>query len=533
MSRNQQVYVVIGVAALAMLGLVALQVYWIQGALSTNEQRFNSQVAEALTAVNQEIEKRQTFYRSQAAPAEEQQQSDSALIRENLESRFKDLKADKGISKDSLKNLLKPLKALVDSSRKRTGDSAWDEEGLTIEGANKPDLSKPALKDSILEAFNRGIFKVFEGVNVFRNLVKDLKAASSGKQGDLEVDRLDSLVGRHLRNRGITAKYHIGILDDKNPDAVLYTPEGIHEKTLRTSPHETALFGSNIFTDSYQLKVYFPEKQWALLSRIKWIMASAVLFLGLLVGTFAWISKHFFRQKQLSEIKTDFINNMTHELKTPISTISLATEALQDQQLNAEPDQRQRFTQMISDENKRLSHQVERVLQMAKLEKGTFQLKQEPLDLGQLLAGVARNVRFRIEEQGGQLHLHQQLPEAPVNGDKVHLTNVFQNLLDNAIKYADGPPEVTIRLGQYLEQLRIEVADKGIGMSKDDQQYIFDKFYRVSNGNVHNVKGFGLGLSYVSTIVQAHHGTIQVRSTKGKGTTFYVYLPFAQRLATA
>ena len=533
MSRNRQVYLVIGLAAVAMLGLIALQVYWIQSALTTNEERFNSQVAEALTAVNQQIEKQQTFYRSQA-PASRDTLSDSAAFRRNLKSSVADIKQEKGITEDSLKNLLKPLKKLIDSNRTNAPDAApEDEDKLDIEAPGSPDLSKPGIKDSILEAFNKGVFKVFEGVSVFRDLVKDLKRAGNQQDQRLKVDRLDSLVRKHLRSRGIESRYYMGILDDSGEGALLYAPSEVSDTALLESPHGTGLFSSNIFTSGYQLKVYFPEKQWVLLSRIKWIMASSLLFLLILVGSFAWISKHFFRQKQLSEIKTDFINNMTHELKTPISTISLATEALQDQQLNADSGQRQRFTQMISDENRRLSHQVERVLQMAKLEKGTFQLKQEQLNVNQLLEGVVQNVRFRVEEQGGALRLQQKAERSLVTGDEVHLTNVFQNLLDNAIKYADGPPDITVRVGQYLQQLRVEVSDKGIGMGSDEQKHIFDKFYRVSNGNVHNVKGFGLGLSYVATIVQAHAGDIRVSSSKGRGTTFYLYLPFAQDYTAA
>ena len=528
MSRTRQVYLVIGLAGLAMLGLVALQVYWIQSALATNEKRFNSQVAQALSATSQQIEKRETFFRSQR----DLQSADTAKIdttqpEQKLERRIKaklsNLKREKGINKDSLKNLLQPLKSLVDSGQKRT-DSIGTVTDIKFEDSN---LATPALKDSVRKAISQGFAKVFKGVNVFKSLVGDLKQASQNQQHALEINRLDSLLNQHLQSRGIEADYYMAVLSDPDSNNFLYIPEAAQDSMLLSSAYGTALFGSNIFTDTYQLKVYFPEKHWALFDRIKWMMLSSVLFLGLLIGSFAWISKHFFRQKQLSEIKTDFINNMTHELKTPISTISLATEALQDQELSADNDQRERFTQMINDENKRLSHQVERVLQMAKLEKGTYNLKTEQVELLPLLERVVDNFQFRVEEQGGTLEYEAQISNAPLKGDEVHLTNVFQNLLDNAIKYANGAPAVNVRVGRYLRYLRVEVADNGIGMTKDEQKNIFDKFYRVSNGNVHNVKGFGLGLSYVATIVKAHAGFIRVSSSKGRGTTFYLYLPLA------
>ncbi len=527
MSRTRQVYLVIGLAGLAMLGLVALQVYWIRSALATNEERFNRQVAQALAATSQQIEKQETFFRSREKLREPELNPDSPHFRKKLELKLSNLKKEKGISKDSLKRLLQPLKNLVDSGAPNGKVPQPPEIPI-----GKPEVDKPALKDSIRQALSQGFAKVFQGVNVFRKLVGDLKSAHQHQQHHLKINRLDSLLGQHLNNHGIEADYRLGVLAAPGSHNFLYKDQEAGDSALLRTPHATALFGSNIFTETYQLKVYFPKKQWALLDRIKWMMASSVLFLGLLIGSFAWISKHFFRQKQLSEIKTDFINNMTHELKTPISTISLATEALQDKQLSANNDQRQRFTQMINDENKRLSHQVERVLQMAKLEKGTFELKNASLDLLPLLQRVVENFRFRVEEASGSLSYEPHVQEAPLIGDEVHLTNVFQNLLDNAIKYANGQPDIALRVGKYLRYLRIEVADRGIGMSAEEQKHIFDKFYRVSNGNVHNVKGFGLGLSYVATIVKAHSGIIRVSSRKGRGTTFYLYLPLATQEST-
>ncbi len=533
MSRTRQVYLVIGLAGLAMLGLVALQVYWIQSALVTNEKRFNSQVAQALSATNQQIEKRETLFRSQLEPQSAEMPADTinvdtAQAKEKLERRIKkklsNLKRKKGINKDSLKNLLQPLKGLVDSGQK--GKGSLNNTAINIQFEDSS-IATPALKDSVRKAISQGFAKVFKGFNVFKSLVGDLKQAGENQRKSLEIDMLDSLLNQHLQSRGIKADYYMGVLLAPDSNNFLYKPEAAQDSMLASSPHGTALFGSNIFTKSYQLKVYFPEKGWALFNRIKWIMVSSVLFLGLLIGSFIWISKHFFRQKQLSEIKTDFINNMTHELKTPISTISLATEALQDQELSADHDQRDRFTQMINDENKRLSNQVERVLQMAKLEKGTFNLKTEEVAFLPLLERVVDNFQFRVEEQGGTLNYEAQINEAHLEGDEVHLTNVFQNLLDNAIKYTNGAPTINVRVGRYLRYLRVEVADQGIGMTNDEQKNIFDKFYRVSNGNVHNVQGFGLGLSYVATIVKAHAGFIRVSSSKGRGTTFYLYLPLA------
>jgi len=234
-----------------------------------------------------------------------------------------------------------------------------------------------------------------------------------------------------------------------------------------------------------------------------------------------------FKQKRLAEIKSDFVSNMTHELKTPISTISLAAQMLNDKSI---PVERKNFTYLggvIADESKRLGLQVEKVLQIAIFEKTKLKLKLKEIDLHQIIDKVASNFSIQIDNAGGKLQCELNAPDPICNADEVHITNIIINLLDNALKYRNGQPNIILSTHEATNGIIIAVKDNGIGISHDNLKRIFDQFYRVHTGNVHNVKGFGLGLSYVKKITESHGGKIWVESILGEGSVFSIYLPKA------
>jgi two-component system phosphate regulon sensor histidine kinase PhoR len=230
-------------------------------------------------------------------------------------------------------------------------------------------------------------------------------------------------------------------------------------------------------------------------------------------------------QKKLANIKNDFINNMTHELKTPVSTISLALEFIKDKTVSTNSEKTEKYLNIIEQENRRLGSQIETVLQIAKLEKGDINLRHELLEINEILDQVVKNHAVQIEKFDATLDLDLHAEETNVMADKVHLTNIFYNLLDNAIKYSYEKPQIKISTSNTDNQLSVKISDKGMGIPKDHLNKIFDKFYRVPKGNLHDVKGFGLGLSYVKNMVELHHGTIEVSSKPGEGSEFTVMLP--------
>jgi len=234
------------------------------------------------------------------------------------------------------------------------------------------------------------------------------------------------------------------------------------------------------------------------------------------------------RQKKIASIRTDFVNNVTHELKTPISTISLASQMLNDKTIPNESKNYDHISNVIADESKRLSQQVEKILQMAIFEHGKLITKFKELNVNELAKMVTRNMTIQIKNKNGKIVKNLNAENSVAEVDEIHLTNVLFNLIDNAIKYSSGRPDITVSTSDTCNGIAISVQDNGIGISKADQKRIFEQFYRVSTGNVHNVKGFGLGLAYVKNVVSAHNGTIEVESEIGHGTRFTVYLRHRQ-----
>ena len=249
-------------------------------------------------------------------------------------------------------------------------------------------------------------------------------------------------------------------------------------------------------------------------------MATTAGLLLVLILCFGYTIFSILRQKKVSEMKTDFINNMTHEFKTPVSTIMIASEALKDQEIVADKARVARLAHVIYEENARLGSHIERVLNVARIEKNDFKLEKKPLDVNDMIAVVVDSMELKLQKNNAVITLQLDAENAIISADELHFSNVIYNLIDNAIKYSPDTPEITISTFNKNDQLVIRVADKGIGMNRDQQTKIFEQFYRIPTGNVHDVKGFGLGLSYVNTIVKRLNGTISVRSEKEKGSEF-------------
>jgi two-component system phosphate regulon sensor histidine kinase PhoR len=273
------------------------------------------------------------------------------------------------------------------------------------------------------------------------------------------------------------------------------------------------------------LKVHFPNKSTWLWSSFIPTLLGTILFTGLILFCFSYTIWVIFRQKKVSEMKTDFINNMTHEFKTPIATISLAADSILSPMVIGSKEKIERFSNIIKQENKRMLSQVEKVLQMALIDKKEFALKVSDVDMHVVIEQAIENVNLQVQRRGGHITMNLEASDSIIPGDATHLSSVIHNLLDNANKYSPEAPEISVTSRNVQGGLEVIVQDKGIGMTKEARKQIFEKFYRVSTGNLHDVKGFGLGLSYVKAITDAHQGKIQVESEPGKGSSFILFLP--------
>ncbi len=273
--------------------------------------------------------------------------------------------------------------------------------------------------------------------------------------------------------------------------------------------------------------VVFPDIKNFIFNSLGWMIAGAILFTLIILAAFYITVRALIRQKKLSEIKSDFINNMTHELKTPLATISLAVDAIRNPKVVNDPEKLQYFSSIIKDENKRMNKQVETILQAALLDKQEVQLRLNPLHVHAVLDDIVENFSLQLNDRQGRFTTHFNAESDLVEGDEVHFTNMLSNLVDNAIKYSreDVPPQIDISTVNFGKYIRVRLEDNGIGMDRETVTRIFEKFYRAHTGNIHNVKGFGLGLSYVRTMVDAHHGKIKVESVPGKGSVFTLDFP--------
>jgi len=276
--------------------------------------------------------------------------------------------------------------------------------------------------------------------------------------------------------------------------------------------------------DGHYFGIFFPSKETYILSKMGiWVFSSSIILL--IIIFFAYTINVILKQKRLSEIKNDFINNITHEFKTPISTISLSAEVLLNPTIIAEPERLKNYAKIIQEENNRLKNQVDKVLQLATLDKDKLKLEDEEIDIHELITTSVKSFGLIIREKSGEISCNLNAENHSFFGDKIHITNTLHNLIDNAIKYSSKNPEITIETYDHNGFIEISVKDNGIGVPKESRKHIFDKFYRTPTGNVHDIKGFGLGLNYVKTIVEAYSGSVKLISKENEGSTFVIKLP--------
>ena len=279
--------------------------------------------------------------------------------------------------------------------------------------------------------------------------------------------------------------------------------------------------------DGHYFGVYFPSKESYIMSKMGiWVFSSGVILI--IIIFFAYTISIILKQKKLSEIKNDFINNITHEFKTPISTISLSAEVLLSSNISDNPERLKNYAKIIQQENNRLKNQVDKVLQLATLEDGKLKLENEEIDVHQLINTASKSFELIIKERKGSLEVALNANNHTILGDNIHITNTLHNLIDNAIKYSSEQPKITIETNEHKGFISISVKDNGRGVPLEAQKNIFDKFYRAPTGDVHDIKGFGLGLNYVKTIVEAYKGTVRLISKENEGTTFVIKLPLKQ-----
>ncbi|WP_395626225.1 sensor histidine kinase [Daejeonella sp.] len=401
-----------------------------------------------------------------------------------------------------------------------------------VEGAFLRTIPRPRINSFVRtepEAENTAqkVEKFFAGEEndkVFKDLYQEYRDVNVPLNKRVHPQTLDSMLRAELGNLSIFSDFDFKVSSAKR-DSIIFFRASTKSGFLEANSYETPLFPKDMIRDPGMLTVNFPNKNNIILSNLTAMMGLSGGLLLVLIFSFGYTIHSILMQKKISEMKTDFINNMTHEFKTPVATIMIASEALRDPELTSDKKSIDRLANIIYDENVRLGSHIERVLNIAKIEKGDLKLEHREIEMNDLLAAIVDSMSLQLEKRNASIELDLQATCAIVMGDELHLSNVIFNLLDNANKYSPENPQIKLSTQNMGKNLIIKVSDKGIGMNKDQLSKIFDQFYRIPTGNLHDVKGFGLGLSYVNNIVKRLNGTIKVKSEKDIGSEFEISLP--------
>ncbi len=500
MDKNKFLLIVI-LTVVSMVSILLVQFSWISQINELNNERFEKDINDVLFTVNQKLEEREILI----------------LTRENLEAKFK-------ISRSNETGGVELIESIFSKRTIQDGEIETKQNSLQfdLESSNKNIDSDDNINASILvEDFNevtvdtliqKQIDKVLDRSEMIQIILNKLLTGDRNIKTELNKNSIEKLIKTSLKQKNINIDFEYLLLDNEKNNILLSNTED--DKILKSN-FSISLFQNDLIDSNLVLFLDFPLKNSYLRDNNIYSLAFSFIFILLIALSFYYVVVKAFRLKKLSEIKNDFIDNMTHELKTPISTISLACEAMIDNKKNKND-----YVKIIDEENKRLGHQVERVLNIARTEKQSYKIDKSSVNIHEIIEESINVFRFKLEKKGGKIVNKLNAENPIINGNKSHLVNVFNNLIENGIKYSKDKPVIIIESRNDKSSMEISIKDNGIGIKKNNLDKIFDKFYREPQGNIHNVKGFGLGLSYVKNIVDKLNAKIFVKSKYGHGSVF-------------
>ena len=515
---NKKLFVLlIALMSLSLLGIIFVQGYWISNAYRTKTEQFTINVKQVLLSVAREIQLREVeaYYEIYSSYVDSIQVPDNASFTE-LAYRIQNKATNEtfiftdGILEQDYKLSSGIFDTEVDSIqfRKLTSRKVKTKISEGIDGASKTESRQESF--SRMEDYERKRFENFVG-NVTA-LVPIYKR--------VDAKQISELIDNELKERGLNSKFEFAVYSNSIETKVRSNNFKLDEEN---SYIVVPLF-VNENNNEYELYVNFSEKEKLVLNSIMGMAILSLIFTAVIILAYSSAISQIYKQRQISQIKSDFINNMTHEFKTPIATINLALDSLKNPKVKDNRDFLDRYLGMIRDENKRMHAQVENVLRISKLEKNELDLPKERVNLQKVVEDSISHVSLIVEDRGGYVNTHFGALKSTVLANESHLSNVIVNILDNAIKYSEDEPKIDIYSENVKNSIILKIRDQGMGMSKPVQKRIFEKFYREHTGDIHNVKGHGLGLAYVKRILDDHDAEIYVESEKGKGSTFIIKL---------
>ncbi len=519
--RKSTFILIIALMSSALIGIITVQIFWIKNSIASSERQFDREVHTALETVAKNIQNREL---------------------RDLYIRFRSLTKNKKYATEAAISKIVFEQIDTTNNEKLTYARTILEQNYKIPtnlfGGDSLNFKRTFSKKDILVSkhhinakFTNKVFSIQERSQQFNELtsldkenLKDIfyeKIRNTPINARVNSNELQDKLQHQFRNRSIETPFKFAIYDNN----MLTSVKSGYFKIKKGFSYFIPLFTKQDGSFQYKLYVNFPQKGKYIFSSIAKNLILSIVFILTIIGVFATTLYQLKKQKQISAIKTDFINNMTHEFKTPIATINLALDAIKNPKIIGNQDKILNYVRMIREENKRMHAQVETVLRISKLDNNQLDMSKEVLDIHEVLEDAISHVTLLIEDKKGSLNLKLEAIQTEMIGNPFHITNIFVNILDNAVKYSKENPRIDVVTENSLNHILIHIIDQGLGMSKTAQKHAFDKFYREETGNIHNVKGHGLGLSYVKKIVDLHQGNISVTSEKGKGSRFTVKFP--------
>ena len=526
MNNNVRFKLLIVLMSVSIIGIICVQIFWLHTSLENNKEQFKYNVSQILNSVSNILaEDEVTDYMREFKAMAENVNADSEkkAVREfkyikrdldtNQEIIYSNtlIQEDYNINKSFFDNSVDSSSVYRYTAKRKT--EVIDKKLIDNLGFDEKNAQRQIIEnEGPLDILDKAAFNIY---------YKD-DAALKAITDRVTKEDLYKILDEEITKNGISTSFEFCIYSKNLPTKV----KSDNFVYSRNSTYTVPVFLNNDNHTNFQLLVSFPHKNEYLFSSLLWLSVLSIVFTIIIIGTYYSAIMQLRNQKQISEIKSDFINNMTHEFKTPIATINLALDSIKNPRIFGDPEKVIRYLDMIKEENKRMLAQVNNVLQISKLEKNEVDIKKEPINVHLIIKEAIEHVKLLAEDREGQISVNLAATENQINLNKLHFTNIIVNLLDNAIKYSPDAPIISINtVNDSPESITIIVSDKGQGMSKIAVKRVFEQFYREHTGNIHNVKGHGLGLAYVKQIVEDHNGKIDVVSEKGKGSTFTIKMP--------
>jgi two-component system phosphate regulon sensor histidine kinase PhoR len=512
---------IVALMSISLIGIILVQLYWIDNAVESKKAQFKNEVQKSLGSVSQKIISKEEleFEKQIENLIKDKVTADNAQIKNYL---FQQMDT-------ATKQRFTFGATILEENFKLPTDFLDNDTIIFKRVSGKKDFFHSKLikgVDNIFTTIDENRFSFQKRLSSieraqFSEFLRDVNSKKPIYQR-ISNRELKSIIREELTKRNVDLDFKYGVYSKDGLATKLKS--GYYTINKKNSYQYPLFFNTNGEVD-YELFLTFPSEKNHILSGISNILSLSLFFILIIIIAFSSSLYQLVRQKKISEIKTDFINNMTHEFKTPIATINLALDSIKNPKVISDGDKILRYVQMIRDENKRMHSQVENVLRISRLEKNQIEISKENIDMHDIIDDAISHTSLLISDRNGSLDTYFKALIPEVVGNQFHLTNVIVNIIENALKYSEGSPKIEVHTESANKFFILKVKDKGIGMSKAVQKNVFYKFYREQKGNIHDVKGHGLGLAYVKKIVERHDGSVLVESEKGVGSTFTVKLP--------